>query len=120
MRPRNACRRPCRNETLSSTRGGVEAVRALTRTVAIHCARKGYGIRCNSIHPVFIDTPMVDAMVGTSKDPEKARANLARSIPLGRLGVADDVAAAVAYLGSADAAFLTGIELPIDGGFLAQ
>lgn len=106
--------------TLAAYSSSKGAVRALTRTVAIHCARKGYGIRCNSIHPVFIDTPMVDAMVGTSKDPEKARANLARSIPLGRLGVAEDVAAAVAYLASADAAFLTGIELPIDGGFLAQ
>ncbi len=106
--------------TLAAYSSSKGAVLALTRTVAIHCAQRGYGIRCNSLHPCFIDTPMVDAMVGTSKDPDKARAKLARTIPLGRLGVAEDVAAAVAYLASDDASFITGVELPIDGGFMAQ
>ena len=96
------------------------AVRTLTKSVAMHCAKKGYGIRCNSLHPAFIDTPMVDAVVNAHRDTDRARAGLAKSIPLGRLGEADDVAAAVAYLASDDAKFITGVELPIDGGLLAQ
>jgi len=101
----------------SSSKG---AVRTLTKSVAIHCARKGYGIRCNSLHPAFIETPMVDAMVNLSKDAARAREGLAREIPLGRIGAPEDVAAAVAYLVSDDAKFVTGVELPIDGGLLAQ
>lgn len=100
----------------SSSKG---AVRTLTKSVAMHCAKKGYGIRCNSLHPAFIATPMVDAMVSLSRDPVAARAKLAAGIPLGRIGEPDDVAAAVAYLVSDDARFVTGVELPIDGGLLA-
>ena len=96
------------------------AVRSLTKSVAIHCARNGYGIRCNSIHPVFIDTPMLDAMLDASGDPARLRRGLEKSIPLGRIGDPEDVAAAVAYLASDDAKFLTGLELPVDGGFMAQ
>ena len=96
------------------------AVRTLTKSVAMHCARKGYGIRCNSLHPAFIDTPMVDAVVNAHRDTDRARAGLVKSIPLGRLGEGEDVAAAVAYLASDDAKFITGVELPIDGGLLAQ
>jgi 3(or 17)beta-hydroxysteroid dehydrogenase len=101
----------------SSSKG---AVRSLTKSVAIHCARSGYGIRCNSIHPVFIETPMMEAMVQNSPDPERLRRGLEKSVPLGRIGVPEDVAAAVAYLVSDDAQFLTGLELPVDGGFMAQ
>jgi 3(or 17)beta-hydroxysteroid dehydrogenase len=96
------------------------AVRALTKSVAIHCAAKGYNIRCNSVHPVFTETPMVDAMVQGKRDPEQKRMELAKAIPLGRMGTPDDVAAAIAYLASDDACFVTGAELAIDGGFLAQ
>lgn len=96
------------------------AVRALTKSIAIHCAAKGYDIRCNSIHPIFTETPMVNAMVDDNSDPERMRKKLMRAVPLGRLGTPDDIAAAIAYLASDDARFLTGIELPVDGGFLAQ
>jgi len=96
------------------------AVRSLTKAVAIHCAQRRYAIRCNSIHPAFIETPMVEAMVQTSGDPERARAGLAKSIPLGRIGNPADVAAAVAYLASDDAAFVTGTELVVDGGLVAS
>jgi 3(or 17)beta-hydroxysteroid dehydrogenase len=96
------------------------AVRSLTKSVAMHCAHRGYGIRCNSIHPVFIETPMMEAMVKESADPERMRRGLEKSVPLGRIGAPEDVAAAIAYLVSEDACFLTGIELPIDGGFMAQ
>jgi 3(or 17)beta-hydroxysteroid dehydrogenase len=96
------------------------AVRTLTKAVAMHCARKQYGIRVNSVHPAFIDTPMVDDIVSSAKDPEKARVGLAKAIPLGRIGEPTDVAAAVAYLASEDAKFVTGSELTVDGGLLAQ
>ena len=99
-----------------SSKGGV---RTFTKSAAIHCAKSGYGIRVNSVHPAFIDTPMVDKMVQASKDPEKAKANLAKPIPLGRIGEPEDVAAAVAYLASDDAKFVTGTELLVDGGMLA-
>jgi 3(or 17)beta-hydroxysteroid dehydrogenase len=96
------------------------AVRTLTKAVAMHCARKQYGIRVNSLHPAFIDTPMVDGIVSSAKDPEKARVGLAKAIPLGRIGEPADVAAAIAYLASDDAKFVTGSELTVDGGLLAQ
>lgn len=96
------------------------AVRLLTKSVAMHCARKQYGIRVNSIHPAFIATPMVDEIVKSAKDAEKARASLAKAIPLGHIGEPQDVAAAVAYLASDDAKFITGTELVVDGGLLAQ
>lgn len=96
------------------------AIRTLTKSVAMHCAKMGYNIRCNSVHPAFTDTPMVDAIAATSKDPVRAKAGLAKAIPLGRMGEPSDVAAAVAYLASDDARFVTGIELLVDGGLLAQ
>lgn len=96
------------------------AVRTMTKAVAVHCAAQKYGIRVNSIHPAFIDTPMVDAMVTNAADQEKARARLTRAIPLGRIGEPGDVAAAVAYLASDDSKFVTGSEMVIDGGLLAQ
>lgn len=96
------------------------AVRTLTKSVAIHCAKMGYGIRVNSVHPAFIDTPMVDAIVQNTKDPARAKESLAKPIPLGRIGEPSDVAAAIAYLASDDARFVTGTELLVDGGLLAQ
>lgn len=96
------------------------AVRTLTKSIAMHCARKEYGIRVNSLHPAFIDTPMVGEILSSTKDPEKARVSMAKAIPLGRIGDPTDVAAAVAYLASDDAKFVTGSELTVDGGLLAQ
>ncbi len=95
------------------------AVRMLTKSVALHCARKGYGIRCNSVHPSYTDTPMVDRMVAAHRDPDRLRAGLEGASPLGRLGAPADVAAAVLYLASDDAAFVTGAELVVDGGVTA-
>ncbi|MCE9673109.1 glucose 1-dehydrogenase [Myxococcus stipitatus] len=96
------------------------AVRMFTKSVALHCAAKGYGIRCNSIHPTFVDTPMVQALVNSSDRPDKARANLVRSIPLGHLGEPDDVANAIVYLASEESKLMTGAELVLDGGATAQ
>ena len=96
------------------------AVRMLTKSVALHCARAGYGIRCNSIHPTFIETPMLESMIGDSPDPEKARQTLVRQVPLRRIGKPDDVANMIVYLASDESTFVTGTEMVIDGGVIAQ
>ncbi len=95
------------------------AVRLLTKSVALHCARQGYGIRCNSVHPSYTDTPMVARMVGGHRDPERYRQRLEGASPAGRLGEPDDVAGAILYLASDDAAFVNGAEIVVDGGLTA-
>lgn len=95
------------------------SVRLLTKSVALHCARKGYGIRCNSVHPSYTDTPMVDGMVEQHRAPDRYRTALEGASPMGRLGQADDIAGAVLYLASDDAKFTTGTEIIVDGGLTA-
>ena len=89
------------------------AVRTLTKNIALHWATDG--VRVNSIHPGFIDTPILDQVKGT--EFEKVMIDLT---PLARLGRPEEIAAGVAYLASDDAAFVTGSELYIDGGFIAR
>ena len=96
------------------------AVRMLSKSVALHCARSGYGIRCNSIHPTFIETPMLESMIQDAPDPEKARQTLIRQVPLKRIGTTDDVAKMIVYLASDESTFVTGTEMVIDGGVVAQ
>jgi NAD(P)-dependent dehydrogenase (short-subunit alcohol dehydrogenase family) len=88
--------------------------------VALHCAHRKNGVRCNSIHPVYSDTPMVDQMVAAVKDPEKMRRTLEQMIPLGRLGTPEELAAMAVYLASDEARFVTGAEFVFDGGFTAN
>ena len=95
------------------------AVWLLTKSVALHCARQGWDIRCNSVHPGFIRTPIIDPLVERF-GREEGEAKLARQIPLGRLGEPDDVAYAVIYLASDESRFMTGSELKLDGGLSAQ
>ena len=95
------------------------AVRHLSKSIALHCARQANGIRCNSVHPAFIDTPILDGM-GGSQDREETIRKLARQIPLGRIGDPDDVANAVLYLASDESKFVTGTELIVDGGVSAM
>lgn len=96
------------------------AVRLLTKSVALHCAKRGYGIRCNSVHPSYTDTPMVDRMVDGHHTPERLRQAIEAAAPLGRMGAPADVAGAVLYLASDDSAFVTGSELTVDGGIVAM
>jgi NAD(P)-dependent dehydrogenase (short-subunit alcohol dehydrogenase family) len=91
------------------------AVRHLSKSVALHCAKRGYGIRCNSVHPVFIATPILDGLV-QRLGRQEAYAKLGRQIPLGHIGEPDDIAYAVLYLASDESKFVTGAELKVDGG----
>lgn len=94
--------------------------RMLAKTTALHCAKRKYDIRCNSVHPTFIDTPMVQSMIYGGGDPAAVRQKLEAQVPLGRLGEPDDVANCILYLASDESKFTTGAEFVIDGGITAQ
>lgn len=97
------------------------AVAMTAKTIAMECARQKLDIRCNSVHPVFIRTPILDPFVAMAGgDEAEAHRRLARGIPMGRIGEPDDVAYAVLYLASDESRFVTGIELLVDGGMAAQ
>jgi len=96
------------------------AVRSLTKCVALHCAKEGYGIRCNSVHPSFIDTPMVAGAVAGHAAPDRFRAALDRANPLGHIGRPEDVARMVLFLASDESAFVNGAEMVVDGGTTAM
>jgi NAD(P)-dependent dehydrogenase (short-subunit alcohol dehydrogenase family) len=95
------------------------AVRHLTKSVALHCAKQGYGIRCNSVHPAFVRTPILDPLV-TRFGEQEAYAKLGRQIPLGRIAEPEEIAYGVLYLASDESSFMTGAELVLDGGLSAQ
>ena len=88
------------------------AVRQFTKTVAIDCARKGYKVRCNSVHPGIILTPMGEGILPNDKVKERVRG----SIPIGDFGAPADIAYGILYLISDESRFVTGAELVIDGG----
>lgn len=95
------------------------SVRNHTKTVALYCAERGYPIRCNSIHPGAILTPMWETMLSASADRDETIAAISADIPLGKMGEASDVAYAALYLASDESKYITGIELNVDGGMLA-
>jgi len=107
---------------MSAYNAAKAAVWLLSKSVALHCAVRDYDIRSNSIHPVFIKTPILDgfAQVIGAEDDEQMYAKLARGVPMGRIGEPDDIAWAAVYLASDESKFVTGIELKIDGGMSAQ
>lgn len=95
------------------------AVRNHTKTVALYCCEKGYDIRCNSLHPAAIFTPLWDPLIGSGKEREQKLKDMAQGIPMKRLGTPEDVAYAALFLASDEAAYITGAELIVDGGVLA-
>jgi len=95
------------------------AVWMLSKSVALQCAHQGHDIRCNSVHPTFIDTAILDPLRSRFGKAE-ADAKLARQVPLGRIGQPQDVAGAVLYLASDESRFMTGAELKLDGGISAM
>ncbi|MFC0634087.1 SDR family oxidoreductase [Brevundimonas balnearis] len=97
------------------------AVWMYTKTIALECAKAGWNVRANSVHPVFIKTPILDPFVAMAGgDEASAHQKLARGIPLKRIGEPDDVAYCVLYLASDESKFVTGSEFKIDGGMTAQ
>jgi 3(or 17)beta-hydroxysteroid dehydrogenase len=95
------------------------AVRNHTKSVALYCAQQRLPIRCNSIHPAAVLTPMWEPMLGTGAAREAALAALAADVPLRRFGTPAEVAALAVMLASEEAAYVTGSEFHVDGGILA-
>ena len=95
------------------------AVRSLTKSVAMHCAQMKYNIRCNSVHPGYIDTPMIAPRLDHTMGNLSGRQWLEELHPLGRLGQAEEVANMNLFLLSDESSFSTGSEFVCDGGLTA-
>lgn len=95
------------------------AIRNHSKTVALYCAQQGWTIRCNSIHPAAILTPIWEPMLGTGPARHARMQALVADTPLKRFGMPDEVAAIATMLASDEAAYMTGSEINIDGGLLA-
>ena len=107
------------NPSLAAYCASKGGVRLLTKAVALHCARRGYNIRCNSVHPSFVQSAMLEGMIAQARDPEKMRASVTAAAPLGRLAEPLEVARTILFLASEESAFTTGAELVVDGGLTA-
>jgi 3(or 17)beta-hydroxysteroid dehydrogenase len=101
----------------NASKGGV---RLYTKSVALSCAEKGLNVRVNSIHPGFIDTPLLRQSMERIGDPVQAQKTYDALQPVGRLGQPQDIAYGVLYLASDESRFMTGAELVIDGGYTAR
>jgi NAD(P)-dependent dehydrogenase (short-subunit alcohol dehydrogenase family) len=96
------------------------AVRLLSKSVALHGARLKPPVRCNSVHPTFLEGAMTDAMIKPAPNPDEMKARMTRDIPLRRFGKPAEVADMCVYLLSDESAFVTGAEFIIDGGLTAR
>ena len=94
-------------------------VRHLSKSIALYCGKKEINVRCNSIHPAFVDTPILDPMKQAFGE-EGAIEKLSRQIPIKKIGDTDDVAYAVLYLASEESKFMTGAEFVLEGGLSAM
>ena len=101
----------------SASKGGV---RLLSKAAAMECAHARNNIRINSVHPGPIDTPGIAAAIDKFGGGDKTRQKFADSVPMGRLGKAEDIAYGVLYLASDESGYVTGTELIIDGGMTAE
>lgn len=93
------------------------AVRQVTKSIALRCAREGYDIRCNAVAPGSVMTPMQHRVLearGGDKD-EQLKTTIAQH-PMGRIADPEEVANAVLFLASNESSFITGVEIPVDGG----
>jgi NAD(P)-dependent dehydrogenase (short-subunit alcohol dehydrogenase family) len=95
------------------------AIRNHTKTVALYCAEQGLEIRCNSLHPAAILTPMWEPVLGNGPDREERMRDFVRDCPLRRFGTPEEVAAVAVMLASDESSYITGTEINIDGGILA-
>ncbi len=95
------------------------AIRNHSKCVALYAAQQGWKIRCNSIHPAAILTPIWEPMIGDGQDREEKMAALVADTPLKRFGTIEEVAQLCVFLASDDSGYMTGSELTLDGGLLA-
>jgi NAD(P)-dependent dehydrogenase (short-subunit alcohol dehydrogenase family) len=98
---------------------GKGGVRVLTKAVALDCAKKGYKIRCNAVHPSYVDTAMFDLAAPMFPDRATMLGEFAKDIPLGRVATPEDVARTILFLSTEDSAMVTGTDLIVDGGHTA-
>ena len=109
------------SEMMPAYNASKAAVWMLTKSVALHCTHQGLKIRCNSVHPCFVDTPILDGFTRPGGPPREAVVGkLARQIPMARVGTPDEIAYGVLYLASDESSFMTGAELKLDGGISAM
>lgn len=103
----------------NASKGGV---RLFTRSVAAHCARQRYAIRINALCPGYVETPMVmGALAAAPQEQAQAMSDyLAQRIPMGRMARPEEIAKAMLFLASDDSSYMTGADLVVDGGYLAQ
>ncbi|MEM9285788.1 MAG: SDR family oxidoreductase [Pseudomonadota bacterium] len=94
-------------------------VAMMSKSIALYCARARMQITCNSIHPVFTRTPILDPMVELRGSREEGEAALVKQIPMRRLGEPTDVAALATFLASDESNFITGSQYNVDGGITA-
>ena len=109
------------SDTMPAYNASKAAVWMLSKSIALHCAKKNMQIRCNSVHPTFVDTPILDGTARAHQlDKGVLMEKLARQIPLKFVGEPNDIANAVVYLASDESRFMTGAELKLDGGISAM
>lgn len=106
------------SHNMSAYNSSKAAVRHLSKSVALHCAKSTNLVRCNSIHPVFTRTAMVQSMIDSAPD-RNIEEKLVKQIPLRKLAEPSDIANAAVFLASDESSFITGTELVIDGGLSA-
>lgn len=100
----------------SASKGGVTT---LTKSVALSCAERGLNIRCNSIHPTYVDSEMLDPIAELYPSREAMRKAMSENIPIGRMAVPQDIANAVLFLASDESLMVTGSSMVVDGGSTA-
>lgn len=109
------------SDTMPGYNASKAAVWMLSKSVALYCAKMGWNIRCNSVHPTFVDTPILDGMVrSTGREKSVIMDKLSRQIPLKRVGQPDEIANGVLFLASDESSFMTAAELKLDGGISAM
>ncbi len=100
----------------NASKGGV---RVLTKAVALDCVKKGYSIRCNAVHPTYVDTGMFNQFDEMFPSREAMMAHFSQDVPIGRVCTPDDIARTMLFLASDDSAMITGTEIIVDGGHTA-
>jgi NAD(P)-dependent dehydrogenase (short-subunit alcohol dehydrogenase family) len=107
------------NHTSPAYNASKAAVWLLSKNIGLYCAKKQLNIRSNSIHPTFIDTPILDPIRGMF-GKEEAEAKLGRQVPMGRIGKPEEIGATAVFLISDESSFITGAEIKVDGGISAM